>query len=186
LNDDELRVLAARLDYIERYLTHLGQVAGYRYAPFGGGVPPDVVELARLGRTNEAIKLYRKLTDANLEQAKAVIDQVTSGGTGQQFAGAGQPAAGSPGYGGEFAPFDAAPDSFGGQASFSGDAGPPLGPAGLAGSPLPGASIGGVPADIVALARAGMLIDAVKQYRNMTGMPLKAAKDAVEQAVRGY
>lgn len=199
LNDDDMRTLARRLDYIERYLAHLGQVAGYRYAPYGTGVAPEVAELARLGNTTAAIKLYRKLTNANFEQAREVIDQLAAGGFGPPIAGgdqqaAGQPSfgSGSPQFGDGFSSFDAAPASFGSQTSFSGDqglsAGSSLGPAGspAAPPPAPGPAGVGVPADIVAMARAGKLIQAIKQYKDMTGLGLKEAKAAVEQAARGF
>jgi ribosomal protein L7/L12 len=71
--------------------------------------------------------------------------------------------------------FGAAPASFGAQESFSGTPGQP-GPTGS-----------GVPADLIALARAGKLIVAIKQYKDMTGVSLKEAKDAIEVALsRGY
>jgi len=36
------------------------------------------------------------------------------------------------------------------------------------------------------LARSGKMIEAIKQYREMTGAGLKEAKAAVESALRGY
>ena len=57
----------------------LGQVAGYRYAPFSTGLPPEVAELARAGKTLEAVKLYRQLTNANFEQAKLAVQKATAG-----------------------------------------------------------------------------------------------------------
>jgi hypothetical protein len=74
-----LEGLVGRLDYIEKYLVDLGQVAGYRYAPFSAGLPPEVAELARAGQTLEAVKLYRQLTNANFEQAKAAVQKATAG-----------------------------------------------------------------------------------------------------------
>jgi len=44
----------------------------------------------------------------------------------------------------------------------------------------------GVGADVVAMARSGRMIEAIKMYRSQTGVDLKQAKAAVEQAVRGY
>jgi hypothetical protein len=75
-----LEGLAERLDYIERYLVDLGQVAGYRYAPFSTGLPAEVAELARAGKTLEAVKLYRQLTDANFEQAKVAVAKAAGAG----------------------------------------------------------------------------------------------------------
>jgi ribosomal protein L7/L12 len=48
----------------------------------------------------------------------------------------------------------------------------------------PGAN--GVGADVLAMARSGRMIEAIKMYRQQTGADLKQAKAAVEQAVRGY
>ena len=65
--------LAKRLDYIEEHLVHLGEAVGYRYAPMNSGVPPEVKELVRSGKTLEALRRYREVTGASLEQAKAVV-----------------------------------------------------------------------------------------------------------------
>jgi ribosomal protein L7/L12 len=43
-----------------------------------------------------------------------------------------------------------------------------------------------VEADLVAVARSGRMIEAIKMYRERTGADLKHAKRAVEQAVRDY
>ena len=80
-------------------------------------------------------------------------------------------------------PYDAAPASFAQEAffgpedSFSSPVGQPF---------LPAAGGPGVGADIVALARSGQMIEAIKMYRQRTGVSLKQAKAAVEQAARGY
>jgi hypothetical protein len=68
-----LEGLAERLDYIEEYLVHLGQAAGYRYAPFSTGLPAEVAALAQAGKTLEAVKLYRQLTNASFDQARTVV-----------------------------------------------------------------------------------------------------------------
>ena len=65
--------LNERLDYIEQHLVAMGAAAGYSYAPFDSGMPPQVAELARAGKTIEALKLYRELTGASFEQAKAAV-----------------------------------------------------------------------------------------------------------------
>jgi len=75
-----LEGLTERLDYIEKYLVDLGQAAGYRYAPFSTGLPTEVAELARAGKTLEAVKLYRQLTNANIEQAKAAVAKASVAG----------------------------------------------------------------------------------------------------------
>src|SRR5271169_5485092 len=54
-------------------LVHLGEAVGYRYAPMNSGVPPEVKELVRVGKTLEALRRYREVTGASLEQAKAVV-----------------------------------------------------------------------------------------------------------------
>ena len=36
-------------------------------------VPPEVVELARAGKTLDAVKRYRELTDASFDEARAVV-----------------------------------------------------------------------------------------------------------------
>ncbi len=71
--------LVERLDYIEKHLVDLGQVGGYRYTPFNTGLPPEVAELAWAGKTLEAVKLYRQLTNANFEQAKVAVQKATAG-----------------------------------------------------------------------------------------------------------
>lgn len=42
----------------------------------GGGLPPEVVELALAGRKIEAIKLLRDRTGLGLADAKAVVDAI--------------------------------------------------------------------------------------------------------------
>jgi ribosomal protein L7/L12 len=51
----------------------MGAAAGYPYAPFNSGMPPEVEQLARAGKTLEAMKLYREVTGASFEQAKAAV-----------------------------------------------------------------------------------------------------------------
>jgi ribosomal protein L7/L12 len=52
-------------------------------------------------------------------------------------------------------------------------------PSALAGSGNPAAGPG-IPADVVALAQAGRKIEAIKRYRELTGVDLREAKDAVD------
>ena len=76
-----LEGLAERLDYIEKYLADLGQLVGFQYAPFSSsGVPAEVAALARAGKTLDAVKLYRQLTNANIEQAKAAVAKAAGAG----------------------------------------------------------------------------------------------------------
>ena len=65
--------LAKRLDYIEEHLVHLGEAVGYRYTPMNTTVPLEIKDLVRAGKTLEAMRRYRELTGASLEQAKAVV-----------------------------------------------------------------------------------------------------------------
>ena len=65
--------LAKRLDYIEEHLVHMGNAVGYRYAPFNSEVPDEVKQLAREGKTLEAMKAYRAATGASAAQAKSVV-----------------------------------------------------------------------------------------------------------------
>jgi hypothetical protein len=66
-----LRLINDRMDHIERWLVKDG------YKPFSpGGLPApsaDVVELARAGKTLEAIKLYRVESNADLHEARTII-----------------------------------------------------------------------------------------------------------------
>jgi hypothetical protein len=50
-----LEALAERLDYIERHLVDIAQKGGYHYAPFDSGLPREVVELVRAGKTLDAV-----------------------------------------------------------------------------------------------------------------------------------
>jgi ribosomal protein L7/L12 len=70
-----------RLDWIEE---SLGRVVGLQYVPMGRsearpdatGAPADVVELARAGKTLDAIKRYRELTGVDFAHARQVIDNL--------------------------------------------------------------------------------------------------------------
>lgn len=75
-----LQGLAERLDYIERYLVDLGQQVGYQYAPFSSGLPAEVAELVRAGKMLEAVTLYRRLTNADIEQARSALAKAAGAG----------------------------------------------------------------------------------------------------------
>ncbi|ORW18715.1 ribosomal protein L7/L12 [Mycobacterium palustre] len=45
-------------------------------APLEGGVPAEVVALARAGNAIAAIKLFREMTGAGLREAKEVVDSL--------------------------------------------------------------------------------------------------------------
>jgi hypothetical protein len=73
--------LDKRLDWIEE---SLGRVVGLQYVPMGrsdtrpdaAGVPAEVVELARVGKTMEAVARYRELTGVDFVHARQVIDSL--------------------------------------------------------------------------------------------------------------
>ena len=84
-----LQALTERLDYVERHLQDVAARDGHHYATFastidagttGGGVPPDIAELARSGKTIEAIKRYRALTGASLHQAQEAVARAAATG----------------------------------------------------------------------------------------------------------
>jgi ribosomal protein L7/L12 len=62
-----------RLRAIEDQLKLLSEKAGVRYESPSDGVPEDVVELAKEGKTLEAIKRYRELTGAGGDEAREVV-----------------------------------------------------------------------------------------------------------------
>jgi len=163
------REILARLDYIERYLVQLSGTTGVRYTSFAVSmnVARQVADLARQGQTDEAIRQFRAVTHANLPQAQDVIAQIQGGRSV---------------FGSDPGAFDPEPS---GSAGWPEDA-----PA----QPFPYAAGGvggdiaddGVGSDIVAMARSGLMIEAIKVYRQRTGADLRQAKAAVEQAARGY
>ena len=176
MDDRTEREILARLDYIERYLVQLSGPAGIRYTPFAVSmrVALEVAELARQGRTDEAIKQFRAVTHANLQQAEDVIAQIQAG---------------------DRSVFGSAPGAFDPRQPGSGEWSEemPLGGfmADEAGGYIADGVAGyiaadGVGSDIVALAQSGRMIEAIKMYRQRTGVDLKQAKAAVEQAARGY
>jgi ribosomal protein L7/L12 len=67
---DEVR---ERLERVEAQLKLLSETVGVPYADPAAAVPPEVVELARAGNTLEAIKQYRALTGAGLDEARDVV-----------------------------------------------------------------------------------------------------------------
>jgi ribosomal protein L7/L12 len=64
-----------RLDRIEAQLKLIAEKEGVPYATYAESlnVPDDVVALARAGKQLDAIKRYRELTGANIDQAREVI-----------------------------------------------------------------------------------------------------------------
>jgi hypothetical protein len=80
--DDEVRaalqLIGKRLDWIEESLL---RVQGLQYVAMGRAdhrpdetpMPAEVIELARAGKTQDAIKLYRQLTGVDFAHAQAVV-----------------------------------------------------------------------------------------------------------------
>jgi hypothetical protein len=64
-----------RLDHIEQQLQFIAKAVGVPYATWADSqnVPDEVIELARAGKTLDAIGRYRELTGANIEQARSVV-----------------------------------------------------------------------------------------------------------------
>ena len=62
-----------RLRGIENQVKLLSDKAGIPYELPSAGVPQEVVELAEAGKTLEAIKKYRELTEADFETAREVV-----------------------------------------------------------------------------------------------------------------
>lgn len=56
MDENTEQQIIARLDYIERYLVNLGQVSGYRYAPFVTTVGAQVVQGARGARRLQLLR----------------------------------------------------------------------------------------------------------------------------------
>jgi ribosomal protein L7/L12 len=78
---DAIEAINKRLDWIEEAL---GRVVGLQYTPMGRAdhrpdeteVPPEIQELVQHGKTNEAIKRYRELTGASMQQAQAALERL--------------------------------------------------------------------------------------------------------------
>jgi ribosomal protein L7/L12 len=62
-----------RLADIETQLALVSEKLGLPYTAPAAVVPPDVVELARAGKQLEAIKRYRELTGASMDDARSVV-----------------------------------------------------------------------------------------------------------------
>jgi ribosomal protein L7/L12 len=65
--------IGERLRAIEAQLALLSEKAGVPYESPSAGVPGEVVELVRGGKTLEAIKRYRELTGAGSDEAREVV-----------------------------------------------------------------------------------------------------------------
>lgn len=63
-----------RLAGIEAQLSILSEKAGVPYHPPSEGVPQEIVDLVHAGNKLEAIRQYRILTGASLEDARNVVE----------------------------------------------------------------------------------------------------------------
>jgi hypothetical protein len=58
--------IGRRLESLEAQVALLSATAGVAYAPTTSPVPPEIIELARSGKTLEAMRQYRALTGASM------------------------------------------------------------------------------------------------------------------------
>jgi ribosomal protein L7/L12 len=77
---DPIELINKRLDWIEEALE---RVVGLQYTPMGRAdhrpdetVPPEIQELVQQGKTKEAVKRFRELTGASMQQAQAAIENL--------------------------------------------------------------------------------------------------------------
>lgn len=68
-----IETINERLRRLEAQLELVSQRVGVPFADPTAAIPPDVVELARANKRLEAIKRYRELTNASLEEARDVV-----------------------------------------------------------------------------------------------------------------
>jgi large subunit ribosomal protein L7/L12 len=82
--EERLSLIYRRLALLEQQVRVLSERVGSPCPTFAsdvadtghGGVPAEVVALARAGNAIAAIKLYRELTGAGLREAKDVVDSL--------------------------------------------------------------------------------------------------------------
>lgn len=65
-----------RLEAIEDQMAIVSEKVGVPYARPGAGAPPEVKQLVQAGDRIGAIKKYRELTGADIEEAKAAIAEL--------------------------------------------------------------------------------------------------------------
>ena len=77
-DSDTLRHLFAqvgeRLAGIEAQLAILSEKAGVPYQPPSDGVPQEIVDMVHSGNKIEAIRQYRILTGASLDDARKIVE----------------------------------------------------------------------------------------------------------------
>jgi ribosomal protein L7/L12 len=69
--------ISKRLGAIEEQLTVLSNHAGVPYVNPSAGIPEDVKALAREGKEFEALRRYRELTNASLEEAREAVASIS-------------------------------------------------------------------------------------------------------------
>ena len=86
--EESLALINRRLGLLEQQVRVLSEALGVQCPAFtsdldsaaqlpgGGGVPAEVVSLARSGNAIAAIKLLREITGADLREAKAIVDSL--------------------------------------------------------------------------------------------------------------
>jgi|HubBroStandDraft_3_1064219.scaffolds.fasta_scaffold1280482_1 hypothetical protein len=65
--------IGARLESLEAQVALLSEKAGVGYMPVVRPVPPEIVTLARSGKLLEAMRQYRALTGASMEEARTAV-----------------------------------------------------------------------------------------------------------------
>jgi ribosomal protein L7/L12 len=67
------KAISERMEIIEKQVALISERLGIPFEPMSTGVPVDVISLANEGKTLEAIKLYRELTGASLDEARGIV-----------------------------------------------------------------------------------------------------------------
>lgn len=75
MSDVESR-LAERLERLEQQVALISEHLGLAFDDGTGGVPDEVVALARAGRRMEAVKLYGTLTGADISTATSIVNAI--------------------------------------------------------------------------------------------------------------
>ncbi len=68
--------IKAHLDRVEAQVILISQHLGLPYEVADAGVPQEVIDLARAGKRLQAMAKYRELTNADLDEARQVVDQL--------------------------------------------------------------------------------------------------------------
>jgi hypothetical protein len=74
--DNKFQAIDDRLRRIETTLKALAGDAGVAFEDPTDGVPEEVVELAKQGKSTEAAAAYRKATGADLKEAMGVVARI--------------------------------------------------------------------------------------------------------------